>query len=100
MTAEEQLQFKELCAVIIGEKDETRNPELVRQLNEMLDGEGIETASWNYSYYVIHLGAEFKVLYMDAESANRWICAGWAAQLYDTNERAQLAMSSWKASDR
>jgi hypothetical protein len=44
MTAEELLQFRELCVVIIAERDEARYPGLVRQYDEMIDKEESEAA--------------------------------------------------------
>jgi hypothetical protein len=51
----------------------------------------------NNTYYVLHLGKTFKVVYMDAESARRWEEAGWALLHYETNEMAQREMEKWKA---
>ena len=50
------------------------------------------------SYYVMRRGAEFKIVYMDSESAERWHNAGWELRLHDSNEQAHLAMEEWEAS--
>jgi len=96
MTAEERLQFKELCAVIIEEKDASLFPELMHRFNEMVDKGALEPVLMGNSYYVLRLGEKFKVVYMDAESAGRWEDAGWETTSHDTNENAQLAMAKWE----
>ena len=96
MTAEERLQFKELCAVIIGEKDEALSPELLCRFNEMVDQEALKPLLTGNSYYVLRLSKKFKVVYMDIESARCWEHAGWEMLCYDTNENAQRAMAKWK----
>jgi hypothetical protein len=50
------------------------------------------------NYYVLRHHDEFKVIYMDGESANRWFKAGWELRNYDSNEKAQHAMAEWEAS--
>ena len=50
------------------------------------------------NYYVLHLGAGFKIIYMDCESAERWHQVGWELRTYDSNEKAQRAMAEWEAS--
>jgi hypothetical protein len=50
------------------------------------------------NYYVLRLGAGFKIIYMDRESAQRWHEAGWELRNYDSNEKAQHAMAEWEAS--
>jgi hypothetical protein len=50
------------------------------------------------NYYVLRLGAGFKIIYMDPESAKRWHEAGWELRKYDSNEKAQLVMAEWEAS--
>ena len=50
------------------------------------------------TYYVLRREAEFKVIYMDRESAQRWKDAGWELRAHDTNEKAQFAMAEWEAS--
>ena len=51
------------------------------------------------AYYVLRRQAEFKIIYMDRESADRWCEAGWELRSYDSNEKAQLAMAEWEASN-
>ena len=53
----------------------------------------------NY-YYVLRLATEFKVIYMDPQSAAKWSEAGWELRKYDSNEKAQHAMAEWEASIR
>ena len=48
-------------------------------------------------YYVLRLGADFKILYMDRAAAREWEAAGWEIRAHDSNEKAQLAMEAWKA---
>jgi hypothetical protein len=48
-------------------------------------------------YYVLQFEAEFKIIYMDRDSAERWNDAGWELRWYDSNEKAQLAMAEWEA---
>jgi hypothetical protein len=50
------------------------------------------------TYYVLRREAQFKVIYMDRESAQRWKDAGWELCAHETNERAQSAMAEWEAS--
>lgn len=50
------------------------------------------------TYYVLRREAEFKIIYMDRESAERWHDAGWEMRSHDSNEKAQLAMAEWEAS--
>jgi hypothetical protein len=50
------------------------------------------------NYYVLRRQDEFKIVYMDTESAGRWIKAGWELRLRDSNEKAQNAMAEWEAS--
>jgi hypothetical protein len=50
------------------------------------------------NYYVLRLGAGFKIIYMDGESAERWHQVGWELRKYDSNENAQHAMAEWEAS--
>ena len=52
------------------------------------------------TYYILRRQAEFKIIYMDCESADLWTKAGWELRLQDTNENAELAMSEWEASIR
>jgi hypothetical protein len=52
------------------------------------------------NYYALRHDDEFEVLYMDGESANRWLKAGWELRLYDSNEQARLAIAEWEASIR
>jgi hypothetical protein len=52
------------------------------------------------NYYVLRREEEFKIVYMDAESAERWLKAGWELRLHDSNEKAQLAMAEWEANIR
>jgi hypothetical protein len=50
------------------------------------------------NYYVIRRDAEFKIVYMDDETAKRWQNAGWAVRsYYDSNENAHFAMAEWEA---
>jgi hypothetical protein len=51
------------------------------------------------AYYVLRMDAEFKIIYMDEESAKLWIAEGWQVHPYDTNHDAQLAMAEWKDSN-
>jgi hypothetical protein len=53
----------------------------------------------NY-YYVLRLATEFKVIYMDPESAAKWSEAGWELRKYGSNDEAQLAMAEWKANSK
>ena len=48
------------------------------------------------TYYVLCLGAGFKIIYMDRESAQRWREVGWELRKYDSNEKAQRAMAEWE----
>jgi hypothetical protein len=48
-----------------------------------------------YQYYVLHLGASFKILYLDVIAAELWNRAGWELRSYDSNEKAQVEMSHW-----
>jgi hypothetical protein len=50
------------------------------------------------TYYVLRRGAEFKIVYMDRESSQRWNDAGWELRAHDTNEKAQIAMAEWASS--
>jgi hypothetical protein len=50
------------------------------------------------NYYVLRLGAGFKIIYMDPESARLWHEAGWELRKYDSNEKAQHAVAEWEAS--
>jgi len=49
------------------------------------------------NYYVLRLATEFKVVYMDSQSANKWIEAGWEVRKFNSNEEAQQAMAEWEA---
>jgi hypothetical protein len=49
------------------------------------------------TYYVLRREAEFKIIYMDHESADLWIKAGWEVSAHDSNENAQLALAEWEA---
>jgi hypothetical protein len=50
-------------------------------------------------YYVIRRDAEFKIVYMDNETAERWHNAGWEIlSHHDSNENGHLAMAEWEAS--
>jgi hypothetical protein len=49
------------------------------------------------AYYVLRRESEFKIIYMDRESAQRWSDAGWELSSHDSNEKAQLAMTDWEA---
>jgi hypothetical protein len=48
------------------------------------------------SYYVLHLGTEFKILYMDPASAALWLNDGWEMRPYESHAEALLAMEQWK----
>lgn len=48
-------------------------------------------------YCVIHRGTDFKVLYMDKESAGKWREEGWELRAFGSNEEAQSEMLRWKA---
>jgi hypothetical protein len=49
-------------------------------------------------YNVIRRDAEFKIVYMDNETAERWHNAGWEIlSQHDSNENAHLAMAEWEA---
>jgi hypothetical protein len=50
----------------------------------------------NY-YYVLRLATEFKVIYMDSQSAAKWSDAGWEVRRCDSNDQAQVALAEWKA---
>ena len=50
------------------------------------------------NYYVLRREDEFKIVYMDTESAERWVKAGWELRLQATNEEAQHALAEWEAS--
>jgi hypothetical protein len=50
------------------------------------------------NYYVIRLTTQFKVMYMDSQSAAKWNEAGWEVRKYDSNDEAQLAMAEWESS--
>jgi hypothetical protein len=50
------------------------------------------------NYYVLRREDDFKIVYMDTESAERWVKAGRELRLHDSNENAQHAMAEWKAS--
>ena len=50
-----------------------------------------------YKYYVLRLGASFKILYMDETTAGLWNKAGWELRSYDSNEKAQVVMAKWEA---
>ena len=50
------------------------------------------------NYYVLRRQDEFKIVYMDTETAERWVKAGWELRKYDSNENAQHAMAEWEAS--
>ena len=50
------------------------------------------------NYYVIRLATQFKVTYMDSQSAAKWNESGWEVRKYDSNDEAQLAMAEWEAS--
>jgi hypothetical protein len=49
-------------------------------------------------YYVLRRGAEFKVSYMDAASAELWQKAGWelGAHPFESQKEAQVALDRWK----
>ena len=49
------------------------------------------------NYYVLRLAREFKVVYMDSQSATKWIEAGWEVRNFQSNEEAQRAMAEWEA---
>jgi hypothetical protein len=50
------------------------------------------------NYYVLRREDDFKIVYMDTESADRWVKAGWELRMYDSNEKAQHALAEWEAS--
>jgi hypothetical protein len=50
------------------------------------------------TYYVLRRHAEFNIIYMDRESAERWHNAGWELRAHDSKETAQVAMAEWEAS--
>jgi hypothetical protein len=52
------------------------------------------------NYYVLRLATQFKVMYMDAESAAKWKDAGWEVRRSDSHDEAQLAMVEWEARSR
>ena len=52
------------------------------------------------NYYVLRLAAEFKVIYMDSQSAAKWNEAGWEVRRHDSNADAQLALAKWEASSK
>jgi hypothetical protein len=52
------------------------------------------------NYYVVRLTIQFKVMYMDAQSAAKWVDAGWEVRKYDSNDEAQLAMAEWEEDSR
>lgn len=47
-------------------------------------------------YYILRLGAEFKIIYMDRDSARRWEEVGWELRSQDSNDKAQHAMAEWE----
>lgn len=53
----------------------------------------------NY-YYVLRLATEFKVIYMDPQSAAKWVEAGFELRKYNSNAEAQLAMAEWEEGSR
>ena len=50
------------------------------------------------NYYVLRLARQFKVMYMDSQSAYKWVEAGWEVRKFHSNEEAQQAMREWEAS--
>jgi hypothetical protein len=51
-------------------------------------------------YYVVRLGSDFTVIYMDPQAAERWSKAGWELRKYESNDEAQLAMAEWEANSK
>jgi hypothetical protein len=51
-------------------------------------------------YYVLRLATEFKVIYMDSQSAAKSNEAGWEVRRYDSNADAQLALAEWEANSK
>ena len=49
------------------------------------------------NYYVLRLATQFKVMYMDAQTAAKWNDAGWEVRRSNSNDEAQLALAQWKA---
>jgi hypothetical protein len=49
------------------------------------------------SYYVLRLAIQFKVMYMDSQSAAKWNDAGWEVRRYNSHDEVQLAMAEWEA---
>jgi hypothetical protein len=52
------------------------------------------------SYFVLRLAMQFKVMYMDSQSAAKWNDAGWEVRRYDSHDEAQLAMVEWETRSR
>ena len=52
------------------------------------------------SYFVVRLARQFKVMYMDSQSAAKWNDAGWEVHRYDSHDEAQLAMVEWETRSR
>ena len=52
------------------------------------------------NYYVLRLATQFKVMYMDSQSAAKWNDAGWEVRRYNSHDDAQLAMAEWEARSR
>jgi hypothetical protein len=47
-------------------------------------------------YCVLRNGSNFRVIYMDKETAAAWREAGWELRTFHTNEEAQSEMERWK----
>ena len=52
------------------------------------------------NYYVLRLATQFKVIYMDSQSAAKWNDAGWEVRRSDSHDEAQLALGEWEARSR
>jgi hypothetical protein len=50
------------------------------------------------NYYVLRLGSVFRIIYMDAISAETWKRGGWETRVCATNPEAQGVMEKWKSS--
>jgi hypothetical protein len=56
-----------------------------------------ETDFAAYKYYVLRrYDGEFKIIYMDAESAELWKAAGWEFRAHDSSEDARVSLIRWQ----
>jgi hypothetical protein len=52
------------------------------------------------NYYVIRLATQFKVMFMDPQSAAEWVIAGWELRKYNSQHEAQFAIAEWEANSK